>query len=89
MRYINQQIPNADSLKFEELREVIKPLTWIGGTPIGTNVKSKILEPLVYRNLPNNLKGPLLVSIITDGMPSQQPRSTPHPQISWMPHLQG
>lgn len=76
MRYINQHIPNAESLKFEELREVIKPLTWIGDTPNGTNLKSKILEPLVYRNLPNNLKRPLLVSIITDGMPSQQPRST-------------
>ncbi|KAI8633596.1 hypothetical protein F5Y19DRAFT_489058 [Xylariaceae sp. FL1651] len=76
MRYINQDVPNSDSLKFEELVDVIKPLTWGGDTPIGTNLKSKILEPLVYRKLPNDLKRPLLVSVITDGMPEPEPKST-------------
>ncbi|KAI3316582.1 hypothetical protein HD806DRAFT_527759 [Xylariaceae sp. AK1471] len=76
MRYINQQIPNSDSLKFEDLVEVIKPLKFEGDTPIGTNLKSKVLEPLVYSKLPNNLKRPLLVSVITDGMPEPEPKST-------------
>lgn len=75
IRYINQEIPSSDSLKFEELRDVVKPLTWGGDTPIGTNLKSKVLEPLVYSQLPD-LKRPLLVSIITDGMPDPEPRST-------------
>lgn len=76
MRYINQEIPSSDSLKFEELRDVVKPLTWGGDTPIGTNLKSKVLEPLVYSKLPSDLKRPLLVSIITDGMPDPEPRAT-------------
>ncbi|CAH0040695.1 unnamed protein product, partial [Clonostachys rhizophaga] len=76
MRYINQEIPNSDSLKFEELLNAVKPLTWGGDTPIGTNLKSKILQPLVYSKLPNDLKRPLLVSVITDGMPEPEPKST-------------
>lgn len=76
MRYINQEIPRSDSLKFEDLLDVVRPLTWGGDTPIGTNLKSKILEPLVYSKLPGDLKRPLLVSIITDGMPEPEPRST-------------
>lgn len=59
-----------------ELLDVVKPLTWQGDTPIGTNLKSKVLEPLVYSKLPNDLKRPLLVSIITDGMPDKEPRNT-------------
>lgn len=76
MRYINQQVVNADSLKFEELLEVIKPLNPEGNTPIGTNLRSKILEPLVYSKLPSNLERPLLISIITDGAPGLEPRNT-------------
>jgi Mg-chelatase subunit ChlD len=76
MRYINQQIPNSNSLKFEDLAEVIMPLTCGGDTPIGTNLKTKVLEPLVYNKLPNNLKRPVLVFIITDGMPEPEPKST-------------
>lgn len=76
MRYINQGISNADSLAFEELRDIIQPLTPGGDTPIGTNLRNKILEPLVYSKLPNDLKRPLLISVITDGDPSKEPRST-------------
>lgn len=76
MRYINQQIPKSDSLKFEDLLDIVKPLKCGGDTPIGTNLKSKVLEPLVYSKLPNNLKRPLLVSIITDGIPEPEPKST-------------
>jgi hypothetical protein len=75
MRYINQDIPNSDSLQFEQLLDIVKPLTWGGDTPIGTNLKSKILQPLVYKKLPNNLKRPLLVSVITDGMPEPEPNN--------------
>jgi hypothetical protein len=37
---------------------------------------SKILELLVYIKLPNELKRPLLISIITDGMPDLEPKGT-------------
>ncbi|VUC33279.1 unnamed protein product [Clonostachys rosea] len=76
LRYINQEIPNADSLSFQETADVIEPLKPDGDTPIGTNLKKKILEPLVYNKLPNDLERPLLISVITDGDPSREPRST-------------
>ncbi|KAH7322442.1 hypothetical protein B0I35DRAFT_425816 [Stachybotrys elegans] len=76
LRYINQDIPKLNSLKFEQLLDVVEPLRWGGDTPIGTNLRSKVLEPLVYSKLPNNLKRPLLVSIITDGLPEPEPKST-------------
>ncbi|KAI0465558.1 hypothetical protein F4859DRAFT_507959 [Xylaria cf. heliscus] len=76
LRCINQQISESDSLKFEDLSQVIRSLKWDGDTEIGTNLRRKILEPLVYRKLPDNLKRPILVSIITDGMPWPEPRST-------------
>ena len=47
-------------------------MTWKpgGDTPIGTNLRSKILQPMVYSKLPTkSLERPLLISIITDGMP--------------------
>ncbi|KFA70990.1 hypothetical protein S40288_10361 [Stachybotrys chartarum IBT 40288] len=75
IRYINQKIPNSNSLKFEELLNVVRPLTWGGDTPIGTNLKSKVLEPLVYNKLPGNLKRLLLVSVITDSMPEPEPKN--------------
>ncbi|OTA98430.1 hypothetical protein M426DRAFT_113088 [Hypoxylon sp. CI-4A] len=72
LRYINRDVPNSDSLKFEELPDILKQMRWDGDTPIGTNLKKKILQPLVYSKLPNNLKRPLLISVITDGGPSKR-----------------
>jgi hypothetical protein len=73
LRFINQDVDNSDKLSFLEIGNIMenkagKPQ---GGTPIGTYLKSKILEPLVYSKLqPQTLARPLLISVITDGMPS-------------------
>ncbi|CAG9984149.1 unnamed protein product [Clonostachys byssicola] len=81
MRYIGQEIPNPHSLKFEELVELVdmtQPLTLESQSPIATeriigrNLKSKVLEPLVYSKLPDNLLRPLLISVIVDWMPERQ-----------------
>ena len=77
LRFINQEVPNATDLKFEQVAETLEPLTWNGDTPIGTSLKAKILEPLVYSKLPSkSLERPLLISVITDGMPEPEPRTT-------------
>ncbi|KAK9413815.1 hypothetical protein SUNI508_11633 [Seiridium unicorne] len=67
LRFINQNIG-----------DIIGSTKWGGDTPIGTSLRSKILQPLVYDKIQSNVKldRPLLVSIITDGMPEPEPRNT-------------
>ncbi|KAF5598150.1 ankyrin repeat [Fusarium pseudoanthophilum] len=49
-----------------------------GGTNIGTNLKKKVLEPLVFKKLDQDgkLDRPFLVLTITDGEPSPEPVDT-------------
>ncbi|KAJ7055870.1 hypothetical protein C8F01DRAFT_1157959 [Mycena amicta] len=70
LRFINQNVDNSESLR--EIGSIMDKMSWkpIGDTAIGTNLRSKILEPLVYSKLqPQTLARPLLISVITDGMP--------------------
>ncbi|KAF8340098.1 hypothetical protein F5887DRAFT_1077054 [Amanita rubescens] len=69
LRFINAA--GSDRLNANALEQAIKAVTPKGGTPIGTNLRSKILEPLVYNVISaGTLKRPILVCIITDGSPS-------------------
>ncbi|KAJ3560792.1 hypothetical protein NP233_g10602 [Leucocoprinus birnbaumii] len=74
LRFINQDVPNnSDKLSLKEIGDIIGKMSWQpgGNTEIGTYLKSKILEPMVYSKLPSKtLSKPLLISVITDGMPS-------------------
>jgi hypothetical protein len=49
-----------------------------GGTNIGTNLKNKVLDPLVFKKLDKDgkLDRPFLVLTITDGEPSPEPVDT-------------
>lgn len=81
LRYINQEAPNSNSLKFEDLLYIVENLEFEQrfNTAIGTKLKRKVLEPLVYSKLPNDIKRPLLVSIIiggSGGRPRQELKST-------------
>ncbi|KMQ49143.1 Ankyrin repeat-containing domain [Trichophyton rubrum] len=58
----------------KDLRQLMGQQAPYGPTELGTNLRSRILEPLVYQPLrTNSLRRPVLVSIITDGCP-QGPR---------------
>lgn len=76
LRFINQGVDGSSNLTFKGIKEVednLKSMSWKpdGETEIGTHLRSKILEPLVYSKLEAKcLKSPLLISVITDGMPS-------------------
>jgi hypothetical protein len=76
LRFINQGSSDDQTLSFEQIGTTLQGVTWGGDTPIGTNLRSKILQPLVYDKLSSKLERPLLISIITDGMPDPEPRST-------------
>ncbi|KAF5642777.1 transcription factor [Fusarium tjaetaba] len=75
LRFINQDIDNSSNLTFDQISNIIQPMSWQpdGDTDIGTNLKRKILEPLVYAKIANKtFDRPLLVSISTDGMPEPE-----------------
>ncbi|KAI5868238.1 hypothetical protein GGS23DRAFT_592026 [Durotheca rogersii] len=78
LRFINRDVTEPDDLGLEELGEILRDMPWQpgGDTPIGTNLRSKILEPLVYSKIrEKKLKRPLLVIMITDGMPEPESKS--------------
>jgi Mg-chelatase subunit ChlD len=55
----------------------VSTLQFRGGTPIGTQLDAKILQPLVLSPARNGtLAKPVLVVIITDGAPGHEPPGT-------------
>jgi hypothetical protein len=77
LRFINQNVNNSDKLSLLEITNIMEKMSWQtgGNTEIGTYLKSKILEPLVYSQLrQKTLKKPYLISVITDGMPEPEKR---------------
>ncbi|KAI1801425.1 ankyrin [Daldinia bambusicola] len=75
LRFINQDVGDSSNLSLQGVGDMIEPMSWKpgGGTPIGTNLRAKILEPLVYQKVRNkSFKRPLLISITTDGIPSTE-----------------
>lgn len=79
LRFINQDVENSSNLTALEIRNKLagmSPVTNSGHSEIGTNLKSKILKPLVYDKLRDkSLKRPLLISVITDGRPNNEDTS--------------
>jgi len=80
LRFINQEVSNSSNLRLDDIENTLKPMSWDprGNTEIGTNLRSKILKPLVYDKLdsaPKSLERPLLISILTDGGPEPEPEA--------------
>jgi len=70
LRFINNNTPI--SVPADAIDDAMGKVRPSGGTKIGTNLRSRILEPIVYRAIsttPVSLTRPLLVCIITDGCP--------------------
>lgn len=78
LRFINRDVDSTSNLSLDKIAQIMNPMLWQpgGDTAIGTYLKRKILEPLVYSKIKvNDLDRPLLVSIITDGMPEPEGKS--------------
>lgn len=67
LRFINQELPHADRLRMNDIENIMSEVKPTGFTEIGTNLRKRILEPIVYRQM---MARPLFVSVITDGVPS-------------------
>lgn len=75
LRFINQNVDESSNLALGDIQSIMEGMSWApkGNTEIGRYLKSKILEPLVYSKLGGvGLERPLLISIITDGVPSKE-----------------
>jgi hypothetical protein len=75
LRFINQDPGNLDNLSLQAIGDTIEKMSWAtrGDTAIGTYLKSRILEPMIYSQLQQKtLAKPYLISVMTDGMPSQE-----------------
>jgi hypothetical protein len=87
LRFINNDF--ASSVSGPEVLQTMKSVWPSGVTEIGTNLRKKILKPLVYDIIdstvsatsPIPFKRPLLVCIITDGHPVQEDRDALRDEI--------
>lgn len=77
LRFINQPTNESSSLDLEGIGRALDSARPGGDTPIGTELRERILKPLVFNPLAvGKLKRPLLVSVLTDGGPSPEPPGT-------------
>ncbi|KAL7762544.1 hypothetical protein ACKLNR_009079 [Fusarium oxysporum f. sp. zingiberi] len=76
LRFINSDY-QGDDLTADQIDSHMQ-FQPMGGTNIGTNLKKKVLEPLVFKKLDKDgkLDRPFLVLTITDGEPSPEPVDT-------------
>ncbi|KAI0918885.1 hypothetical protein AcV5_001949 [Taiwanofungus camphoratus] len=78
LRFINAKPEYEGNMPAAKIEAAIAAVRPNGGTQIGTVLRNKILQPLVYDVLASGhqLKRPLLVCAITDGDPSQEETDT-------------
>ena len=87
LRFINNDL--ASNLSDKEVLQAMRRVWPNGWTEIGTNLRKKILKPLVYDMIDSNtssispipFKRPLLVCIITDGNPQPEGRNVLRDEI--------
>jgi hypothetical protein len=74
-RFINKATADADNLDSNSVSSRLRANAPNGSTPIGTQLREKILKPLVYSVLDagKQLKHAYLIMIITDGCPWDEP----------------
>ncbi|KAI5789450.1 hypothetical protein FPQ18DRAFT_403311 [Pyronema domesticum] len=76
LRFINSSTDSAHNhLTQQQVEQAIDNAPPSGGTPIGTVLERKIINPLIMEMANTPMRTPLLVSIITDGEPSGEDRS--------------
>jgi hypothetical protein len=77
LRFINREVDSSSNLTLDGIGKIMDPMPWQpgGNTAIGTYLRSKVLEPVYSKIRAKNLERPLLISIITDGMPEPENKS--------------
>lgn len=83
LQFINYEREFTGIMDAGEVEDLVAGVETSGATEIGTNLVKKILQRLVYDVIDQpggRLKRPLIISVITDGMPggSQDSPETPN-----------
>jgi hypothetical protein len=74
IRFMNSSQQGSNIRTAQEVEQLIQQVQFKGLTPMGTQLKNKILDPLVVqRARSNQLRKPVLVIVITDGQPAGEP----------------
>lgn len=71
LQFINQDVGSYANLPLNRISQMIDTMSCVltNDRKIGTNLRSKIMEPLVYSKL-KDLKRPLLITVMTDSIPN-------------------
>ncbi|KAI2616849.1 hypothetical protein GGR54DRAFT_224023 [Hypoxylon sp. NC1633] len=84
LRFINRHLPYANDLRMDGIQNFMSQVDANGYTEIGSHLRQRILEPLLYSQYNDNVKTmrrPLFISILTDGVPSG-PRGSPEKEYT-------
>lgn len=75
VRFMNSDIQGNNIKNEEQVNQLIQRTQFKGLTPMGTELKKKVLEPLVLTPARSGqLRKPVLVIAITDGQPAGEPQ---------------
>ncbi|KAG8532879.1 uncharacterized protein KY384_002757 [Bacidia gigantensis] len=66
LRFINKESSGSDNLRLGQVEDIMSHIKAKGKTEVGTNLRKRILDPLVYKA---DMERPIVISIITDGVP--------------------
>ncbi|KAJ5513124.1 hypothetical protein N7463_002676 [Penicillium fimorum] len=77
VRFMNSSEKGDGIRNAEDVERLVSRVRFSGLTPLGTNLKAKVIDPMVVQPVrANRLEKPVLVITITDGQPAGEPHDT-------------
>ncbi|GAA5996525.1 hypothetical protein JCM5350_001123 [Sporobolomyces pararoseus] len=77
VRFMNSRVEGNGLRTEQEANNLVSQVRFSGLTPLGTNLNNKVLEPLVLGPArARQLKKPVLIIAVTDGIPGGEARET-------------
>ena len=74
IRFMNSDLQGNNIRSSLEVEQMVQRIQFKGLTPMGTQLRNKVIEPLIVQKARSNqLRKPALVIIITDGQPAGEP----------------
>ncbi|KAJ5322907.1 hypothetical protein N7452_011196 [Penicillium brevicompactum] len=74
VRFMNSSETGDGIRDAEDVNRLVSRVRFSGLTPLGTNLKTKVVEPMIVQPArANRLEKPILVITITDGQPAGEP----------------
>jgi hypothetical protein len=85
VRFMNSTVQGNNIRTEQEVERLISQVQFKGLTPMGTQLRAKVLEPLVVQKAKSHqLRKPVLVIAITDGQPAGEPTGSVFEAIQYV-----